>query len=87
MVGGGIRDSAYCQGVADACGVTVKAGPVEATAIGNIGIQLYGLGAVKSLDELRAVVARSEPITVYTPSEASADYEVAYGRFLGLLRG
>lgn len=87
MVGGGIRDSAYCQGVADACGVTVKAGPVEATAIGNIGMQLYGLGAVKSLDELRAVVARSEPITVYTPSEASADYEVAYGRFLGLLRG
>ena len=54
IVGGGSRNRLLNQFTADATGCTVVAGPVEATALGNIAMQMLATGAVSSLDEARA---------------------------------
>ncbi|NIV36857.1 MAG: rhamnulokinase, partial [Anaerolineae bacterium] len=59
IVGGGSQNRLLNQFAADATGRTVIAGPVEATAIGNILVQALALGHVASLSEARALVRRS----------------------------
>src|SRR6266852_6560915 len=59
VVGGGSQNRLLCQFTADACNRQVLAGPVEATAIGNLLTQAIGLGALSSLAEAREVVRRS----------------------------
>src|SRR4051794_33512734 len=72
IVGGGTRNTLLCQFAADACGRVVHAGPVEATAAGNVLLQAMGRGRLGSLDDARAVVARSFPVTVYEPRDTAA---------------
>lgn len=84
VVGGGCQNQLLCQFTADACGRVVIAGPVEATAIGNVLMQAVGLGLVKNLAEAREVVKRSFPIQSYVPKNA-AQWQDAYGRFLKFL--
>ncbi|MFC6649734.1 rhamnulokinase [Paenibacillus rhizoplanae] len=67
MVGGGIQNKLLCQLTADATGKDVIAGPVEASAIGNILVQLTALGAVDPA-EVRRVAARSCSTLRYQPS-------------------
>ena len=68
VVGGG-QNGLLCQLTADACGLPVVAGPVEATAIGNILVQARALGLVSGgLDTLRGVVRASQPLARYQPS-------------------
>jgi rhamnulokinase len=86
VVGGGTKNALLCQFTADACGRPVHAGPVEATAIGNILLQAMGRGKIGSITELRQVVARSFPVTVYEPRDPAA-WEDAIGRFAGLVGG
>lgn len=69
MVGGGIQSRLLCQLTADVCGKKVVAGPVEATVMGNIAMQLIALGEVKDLKEARQVIADSEELAVYEPQE------------------
>ena len=59
IVGGGSRNALLNRLVAQATGRTVYAGPVEATAAGNVLVQAMGAGAVRDLEEARAVVRRS----------------------------
>ena len=61
VVGGGSRNALLCQFTADACGRPVHAGPVEATAAGNVLLQAMARGRIGSLADARAVVARSFP--------------------------
>src|SRR6266508_3844443 len=69
VVGGGARNELLCQLTADACGLPVEAGPVEATALGNVLVQARALGVVGSdLATLRALVRASQPIRRYEPS-------------------
>jgi rhamnulokinase len=57
-----------CQLTADACGLPVIAGPVEATALGNVLVQARALGALDGdLTELRALVRATQPTTRYEP--------------------
>jgi rhamnulokinase len=72
IVGGGSRNRLLNQFTADATGRTVVAGPVEATALGNIAMQMLATGAVGSLAEARAIVERSFPVTRYEPTGAAA---------------
>jgi len=72
VVGGGTKNTLLCQFTADACGRPVYAGPVEATAIGNILMQAIGCGRLGSIADLRAVVARSFPVMIYEPQNATA---------------
>jgi rhamnulokinase len=67
VVGGGVQNKLLCQLTADACGIPVHAGPVEATALGNVLVQALATGALKSLEEGRALVRRSQSVTVYEP--------------------
>jgi rhamnulokinase len=70
IIGGGARNALHCQLAADATGLPVYAGPVEATAIGNVMMQAMALGAVSSLSEIREVIARSFMPVVFTPSKS-----------------
>ena len=69
IVGGGSRNELLCQLTADRVGLPVLAGPVEATAIGNVLIQARAQGLVRgTLEDLRALVARSFPPSLYLPT-------------------
>jgi rhamnulokinase len=85
IVGGGSKNVLLNQFTADATGRVVHAGPVEATAMGNVLVQAMGRGRIDGLEQLRAVVARSFPVTVYEPRETSAWDEAAgrFGRLVG----
>jgi rhamnulokinase len=66
IVGGGARNRLLCQLTADACGLPVVAGPVEATALGNALVQARALGVVSGgLGELRALLRRTQKIDVF----------------------
>jgi len=67
IIGGGVQNKLLCQMTADACGIPVVAGPVEATALGNIGVQALAVGALTSLEEVRSTVARSYSLEHYDP--------------------
>lgn len=84
VVGGGSQNGLLCQLTADACNRPVLAGPVEATAIGNVLVQAIGLRALGSLAEAREVVRRSFEVRTYEPRNAQAWHD-PYQRFLGLL--
>jgi rhamnulokinase len=71
VVGGGSKNALLCQFTANACGRPVHAGPVEATAIGNILIQAMGRGHLASLSDVRTIVAQSFPVTIYEPRDTT----------------
>ncbi len=85
MVGGGCKNRLLSQFTANAIGRPVIAGPIEATSTGNIVTQLLALGEVASLKEGRELVRRSFPVEEYLP-EDTAQWDEAYGRFVGLTR-
>ena len=80
MVGGGCQNSLLNQYTADACGIPVFAGPVESTAIGNILIQAIAAGQLASIEQGRAMVARSFPVREFLPAETGI-WDEAYDRF------
>jgi rhamnulokinase len=82
IVGGGARNRLLNQFTADATGRRVVAGPIEATALGNIAMQMLATGAVPSLSHAREVIERSFPTERYEP-RASEGWDVQYERFQG----
>jgi len=84
IVGGGSRNRLLNQFTADATGRTVIAGPVEATALGNITMQMLATGAVASLADARAVIERSFPVERFEPA-ANDKWDAHYRRFLDYL--
>ena len=80
MVGGGIKDQFLCQMTADATGRRVVAGPTEATAMGNIAVQLMALGEIKDLAGIREVIKASADTKVYMPS-GKPGWDEAYALF------
>lgn len=80
MIGGGIQSELLCQMTANASGRKVIAGPVEATALGNIAVQLIALDEIKDVAEARAIVANSEPTREYHPRDQER-WEKAYHTF------
>src|SRR5207302_5841098 len=81
VVGGGCQNTLLCQLTADACNRTVLAGPMEATAIGNVLLQAIGLGLLGSLADGREVVRRSFDVHTYDPQNPERWHE-PYQRFL-----
>jgi rhamnulokinase len=81
IVGGGSRNRLLNQFTADATGRTVIAGPVEATALGNVAMQMVATGAVGSLAEARAVIERSFPVERFEPA-ATDRWDAQYQRFV-----
>ncbi|WP_434660910.1 rhamnulokinase [Klebsiella sp. MISC125] len=71
IVGGGCQNELLNQLCADACGITVVAGPIEASTLGNIGIQLMTLDELHNVDEFRQVVRQNCALTTFTPNPES----------------
>jgi rhamnulokinase len=67
VVGGGSSNRLLCQMTANACGRPVVAGPIEATAIGNLLVQAMALGLISTLEQARDVVRRSVALQTYEP--------------------
>ena len=69
IIGGGSKNRLLNQLTADATGRRVLAGPAEATALGNVAIQILATGGAASLQEVRAIVDRSFPTEIFDPLE------------------
>ena len=80
IIGGGARNRVLSQWTADATGRTVTAGPVEATALGNIAVQMVATGVVGSLAEARSAIDRSFPVERFEPLAAD-QWDAEYRRF------
>lgn len=72
IVGGGSQNALLNQMTADACGRRVLAGPIEATAIGNVMVQAQTAGEVGSHAEARELIRRSFPVETFEPDDARA---------------
>ena len=71
IVGGGTKNLLLCQAAADACGRRVVAGPIEATAIGNMMMQAVAAGDVKNIEEARAIIRESFEVAEFLPTDAT----------------
>ncbi len=80
VVGGGTKDGLLSQFTANATQMRVVAGPIEATALGNIAVQLLGQGVIRDLAEARQVIAASTELKFYKPQDTKA-WEAAYLRY------
>lgn len=85
MVGGGVQNRMLCQLAADACQRVVVAGPVEATALGNVMMQAIGNGALGSVSQARQLVRNASGIREYHPRRGNRWEEG--GRRLSQLTG
>lgn len=83
MVGGGTKDGFLCQMTADATATPVIAGPIEATAAGNVAVQLIAAGEIKDLKEARKIIANSFDVVKYQPQDSG--FDKAYERYVTLL--
>ena len=83
IVGGGGQNLLLNQFTANAVGRTVVAGPVEATAAGNVLMQMVAVGEISSLAEGREVIRRSFELTTYVPEDGD-EWDRAYERFQGI---
>ncbi len=81
VVGGGARNDLLCRLTADACGLPVLAGPVEATAIGNLLVAARALGAdLPDLTAMRALVADTHPLRSHQPTGPQDLWDLAEQR-------
>ena len=80
IVGGGSQNTLLNQMTADATGLPVVAGPVEATVLGNALVQMITLGELKDLREARSLVASMDGVHVYSPGNGEA-WDKASRRF------
>jgi rhamnulokinase len=80
IVGGGSRNRLLNQFTADSTGRTVVAGPVEASALGNIAMQMVATGAVASLADAREIIERSFPVERFEPIDQDS-WNAQYRRF------
>jgi rhamnulokinase len=82
VIGGGVRNELLCRLTADVLGRPVLAGPVEATALGNVLMQARAAGHLGSLADVRAVAAASADPAVFEPAGRRGEADALYGRFL-----
>jgi rhamnulokinase len=86
IVGGGSQNQILNQFTADACQCPVVAGPVEATALGNLLVQVRASGELSSLADMRRVIRQSSDVKTYQPGKADA-WQNATARFAKLRQG
>lgn len=84
IVGGGTQNRLLCQMTADACNRQVVAGPIEATAIGNVIVQMVAQGAVASVRDGRELIRNSFQMETYEPRQADP-WDRAYEQFVELV--
>ncbi|MCD7727373.1 MAG: rhamnulokinase [Ruminococcus sp.] len=85
MIGGGTKDKFLSRLTASCCNITVSSGPVEATSLGNILIQLMAQGEIDGLANAREIVRASEKITAFEPENPS-DWDEAFERYKAIIQ-
>lgn len=80
MVGGGIQSRLLCQMTANSCNCKVSAGPIEATVLGNIAIQLMASNEIGSLAEARNIIRDSQDMIYYYP-ENIEEWDIQFNKF------
>ena len=81
VIGGGTKDGLLCQMTANSCDRTVKAGPIEATVMGNVAVQLMSNGSVENIGQARKIIAESSELKTFEPKDTDKWAE-AYEDFL-----
>jgi len=81
VIGGGTKDGLLCQMTANSCDRTVKAGPIEATVMGNVAVQLMSDGSVENIGQARKIVADSSELKTFEPKDTDK-WAGAYEDFL-----
>ena len=84
VIGGGTKDGLLCQMTANSCDRTVKAGPIEATVMGNVAVQLMSDGSVENIGQARKIVAESSELKTFEPKDTDK-WAVAYEDFLKII--
>jgi rhamnulokinase len=85
IVGGGAKNALLNQFTANALQKPVWSGPGEATAIGNLLVQLHAIGEVHGVQQMRDLVRKSFPSQLFSP-EGGGEWDEAYGRFLKIVK-
>ena len=85
MVGGGTQSKLLCQMTANACNCKVLAGPIEATVLGNIAIQLMATGEIENLDKAREIIRNSQEISYYTAQDYES-WDDSYNNFKDIIK-
>lgn len=85
LMGGGTKDGFLCELTSQSLGIPVIAGPVEATALGNIVLQLIALGEIVSIEKGREIIAETEKVNKYEQKHTS-DWDAAFERFCEILK-
>ena len=85
LMGGGTKDGFLCELAAHSLGIPVVAGPVEATALGNIVLQLIALGEIESIEKGREIIAETEKVKKYE-YEHTSDWDEAFERFCKIIK-
>ena len=85
VIGGGTKDTLLCQMTASSCARNVIAGPIEATVMGNVAVQLMSDNSVADISEARKIVANSSELKTYIPTDVDK-WEEAYADFLKIVK-
>ncbi len=85
IIGGGTKAEILCQMIANATAKKVVAGPIEASALGNVAVQLLASGAIEDIAEVRQIIKRSTEPKTYYPEDTTA-WQRAYQHYLTILQ-
>ena len=85
LMGGGTKDGFLCELAAQSLGIPVVAGPVEATALGNIVLQLIALGEIETIEKGREIIAETEKVKTFN-EEHTSDWDEAFERFCKIIK-
>ena len=85
LMGGGTKDGFLCELASQSLGIPVIAGPIEATALGNIMLQLIALGEISSIEEGRKIIAETEKVKIFEEAHTD-DWNEAFERFCKVIK-
>ena len=85
LMGGGTKDGFLCELAAQSLDMPVVAGPIEATALGNIVLQLIALGEIENIEEGRKIIAETEKVKTFIENRTS-DWNEAYEIFCKIIK-
>lgn len=85
IIGGGTKDGLLSQLTANSCNRTVKAGPIEATVMGNVAVQLMSDSSIKNISHARKIIAGSSELKTYEPQNVDK-WEEAYQNFIKIVQ-
>lgn len=85
VMGGGTKDTLLLKMTADSCNIPVLGGPVEATALGNVALQLMSSGIIPDIKAARKIIADGEQLKTYIPENREI-WEQAYSRFKAVIK-